>query len=178
MVANAFENVVSQMVDVGIYNLIIFILALSIFYSVLKRVKIFGESNVVVGTISFAIAFLVFGYPVIIGYSLVTPFVMMFTQTTVFLMVFLIAFLIASFFYPDMPKFLAASFTSRGFLMNAMAMGVAIAILSGAIAILWQVPKGLAGGPTAPQELLVMSAVVIVMIIVLIIASAVVTSKS
>ncbi|MCX6820832.1 MAG: hypothetical protein NT016_02700 [Candidatus Aenigmarchaeota archaeon] len=178
MVANVFETVVSQLVDVGFYNVIIFVLALSIFYSVLKRVKIFGESNVVIGAISFSIAFLIFGYPVIIGYSLVTPFVAMFTQTTVFLMVFVIAFLIASFFYPDMPKFLAGSFTSRGFLMNALAMGIAVAIMSGAIAILWQAPKGNAGSPSVPTDISIMAAVVIVMIIVLIIASAVVTSKS
>jgi len=178
MVANVFETVVSQLVDVGFYNFIIFILALSIFYAVLKRVKIFGESNWVIGSIAGSIAFLIFGYPVIIGFSLVTPFVAMFTQTTVFMMVFIIAFLIASFFYPDLPKFLAGSFTSRGFLMNAIAMGIAIAIMSGAIAILWQAPKTNAGAPAAPSSLGIMVATVIVMIIVLIIASAVVTSKS
>jgi uncharacterized membrane protein YjfL (UPF0719 family) len=176
--ADIFATVVSQLVDVGFYNLVIFALALAIFYAILKRVKIFGESPAIIGTIAFAIAFMVFGYPVIIGYSLVTPFVSLFTQTTVFIMVFVIAFMIASFFYPDMPKFLTESFKSRGMLMNALAIGIGVAIMSGAVSVLWNQPKGNIGLPGAPSELVIMASAVILLIIILIIASSVVTSKS
>jgi uncharacterized membrane protein YjfL (UPF0719 family) len=175
---NVFEVVVSKMVEIGMYNLVIFVLALTIFYAILKRSKVLGESPLINGVISFAVAFLVFGYPVIIGYSLVTPFVSMFTQTTVFIMVFLIAFLIASLFYPDMPKFLTESFKSRGMLMNAIAIGVGIAILSGAVSILWNVPKGNEGLPAAPTEISIMAGAVIVLILILLVASSVVSSKS
>lgn len=175
---NIFETAVSKLVDLGFYNFLIFVFALTIFYAILRRSKILGESPLINGVISFAVAFMVFGYPVIIGYSLVTPFVTMFTQTTVFILVFVIAFLIASFFYPDMPKFLTESFKTRGMLMNAIAIGIAIAILSGAVTVLWNVPKGNEGLPSAPAEVSIMSGAVIVLIIILIIASSVVPSKS
>lgn len=175
---NVFETVISQMLELGFYNLIIFVLALAIFYAVLKRAKIFGESPVVIGIISFAISFLVFGYPVIIGFSLVTPLVSMFTQTTVFLMVFVVAFLIASFFYPDLPNFLVSNFKSRSMISTAIAIGVAIAILSGAASVLWTTPKSNIGMPGAPTQLVIMAFTVVVMIILLIVASAVVVSKS
>lgn len=175
---NIFETAVSSLVDLGFYNFVIFVFALAIFYAVIKRTKIFGDSPTINGVLAFAVAFMVFGYPVIIGYSLVTPFVTMFTQTTVFIMVFIIAFLVASFFYPDMPKFLTESFKTRGMLYNAIAIGIAIAVMSGAVSVLTNVPKGNEGLPSAPNEVLVMVAGVIVLIIVLIVASAVVTSKS
>jgi len=175
---NIFATVVQRFVDFGFYDLVVFALALAIFYAILKRVKIFGESPAVIGTIAFAIAFMVFGYPVIIGYSMVTPFVSLFTQTTVFIMVFVIAFLIASFFYPDMPKFLEESFKTRGMLMNALAIGIGIAIMSGAVSVLWNAPKGNEGLPGAPTELSIMAGAVIVLIIILILASSVLPSKS
>jgi hypothetical protein len=175
--ANIFETVVSQLVDVGAYNLVIFVLALTIFYAILKRVKIFGESNLVVGAIAFCISFMVFGYPVIIGYSLVAPFVNMFTQFTVFIMVFVMAFLVASFFYPDLPKFLAESFTTRGMLMNAIAIGIAVAILSGAVSVLWNAPKGNAGMPGAPGEIGLMAGATVMLIIILLVASSLAPSK-
>ena len=100
------------------------------------------------------------------------------TQTMVFIMVFVIALLIASFFYPDLPKFLTTSFTSRGMIMNAIAIGIAIAIVSGAASVIWNQPTGNAGAPGAPVELVAMAAGVLILIVVLIIASSVVTSKS
>jgi len=175
---NIFEVAVSKMVEIGMYNLVIFVLTLAIFYAILKRSKVLGESTLINGVISFAVAFLMFGYPVIIGYSLVTPFVSMFTQTTVFIMVFIIAFLIASLFYPDMPKFLTESFKSRGMLMNAIGIGIGIAIMSGAVSILWNVPKGNEGIPGAPAEVSIMAGAVIVFILILLVASSVVSSKS
>jgi len=175
---NIFATVVQRFVDFGFYDLLIFVLALTIFYAILKRSKVLGESTLINGVISFAVAFMVFGYPVIIGYSLVTPFVSMFTQTTVFIMVFIIAFLIASLFYPDMPKFLAESFKTRGMIMNALAIGVGIAIMSGAVSVLWNAPKGNEGLPGAPTELSIMAGAVIVLIIILILASSVLPSKS
>lgn len=174
---NIFETAVTSLVDLGFYNLVIFVFALAIFYAVIKRTKIFGDSTTINGVLAFAVAFMVFGYPVIIGYSLVTPFVTMFTQTTVFIMVFVIAFLISSFFYPDMPKFLAENFKTRGMLYNAIAIGIAIAILSGGVSVLTNVPKGNEGIPGAPSEVIVMAAGVIILIIVLIVASAVVSGK-
>ncbi|MFH1623252.1 MAG: hypothetical protein ABIA12_01915 [Candidatus Aenigmatarchaeota archaeon] len=175
---NLFTTVISKMVDVGMYDLLIFVFALALFYAVLKRAKILGESTVINGTIAFVISFFIFGYPVIVGYSLVTPFASFFTQTTVFIMVFLVAFLMASFFYPDLPEFLTKSFSSRGMLMNTIAIGIAIAVISGAVSVLWNFPKGSEGMPSVPAEVPIMTAGVVVAILLLIVASSVVVTKS
>ncbi|MCX6820831.1 MAG: hypothetical protein NT016_02695 [Candidatus Aenigmarchaeota archaeon] len=169
--ANVFETVITYMVDSGIYNLLIFAFVLGVLFTILKRIKIFGESTLVNGTISFAIAFMVFGYPVIIGYSLVTPFVSMFAQATVVMLVLGIALLITNFFYPDLSKFLTSRFTSRGVLEAAIVIAVIIALTSGAANVMINSPKGDAGAPSIPTDLVIMAGIVIILIIVLLIAS-------
>jgi len=174
---NLFATVISKMVDVGMYDLMIFAFALALFYAILTRAKILGESKYINGTIAFVISFFIFGYPVIVGYSLVAPFASFFTQTTVFIMVFLVAFMVASFFYPDLPGFLTKTFTTRGMLMNAIAIGIAIAVISGAVSVLWNAPKGNEGLPSAPSELPVMAAGVVVAILLLIVAGSAAVGK-
>jgi len=169
--ANVFETVITYMVDSGLYNLLIFAFALGVLFTILKRIKIFGESTLVNGAISFAMAFMVFGYPVIIGYSLVTPFVSMFAQATAIMLIVGVALLITNFFYPDLPKFLASRFTSRGALTAALAVTIIIALTSGAASVLINSPKSSAGAPSAPTDLIIMVGIVILLIIVLLIAS-------
>ena len=153
------------------YNLLIFAFALGVLFTILKRIKIFGESTLVNGIISFSIAFMVFGYPVIIGYSLITPFVSMFAQATAVMLILGVALLITNFFYPDLPKFLAARFTSRGALTAAIAIAVIIALTSGAANVIINSPKSSAGAPSVPTELAIMVGIVIILILVLLVAS-------
>jgi hypothetical protein len=176
--ANAIETVILKMAELGVFNLLIFMFALAAFYTLLKKTKIFGESPAIIGTIAFAIAFMVFGYPVIIGYSLVTPFVSMFAMATTVMLVVIMAVLMTGYFYPDMNKFLAERFKSRTPIYAGIIVATAIAILSGAVSVLWNQPTSSAGTPSAPVELIVMAGAVILLIIVLIIMSAMGSSKS
>jgi hypothetical protein len=171
--ANVFEAGINWMEESGFFNILIFMIALALFYTILKRVRILGESPYVNGAAALAMAFLVFGYPVVIGYSLVTPVAAMFAQFTVVLLVIGVALLIASYFHPDLQKFLAdrAKPEERGWIWAGAAIAVGIALLSGVAQVLWNAPKGNAGMPAAPPELTVMAGIVIVLIIVLLIMS-------
>jgi hypothetical protein len=92
--------------------------------------------------------------------------------------VFLLGFLVASFFYPDLPKFLAEKFTSRSMISIAIAIGISVAIISGLIAVIWTPPKGAEGGIQIPMDITVTAAGVIIFVILLIIAGYVATQKA
>ena len=170
--ANVFETVIQKLIDVGFYDLLIFVISLTIFYAVLRKVKILGESPVVNAALAFSIAFLIFGYPVIVGFSLTLPLVTFFTQSFVWILIFFIGFLIASFFYPDLPKFLAEKFTSRSMISIAITIGLASVIISGLIAVLWATPPA-EGGIGIPFDTVITAAGVIIFVILLIVAASV-----
>lgn len=171
--ANVFETVVQKLIEVGFYDLLIFIISLTIFYAILRKVKILGESPIVNAALAFSIAFLIFGYPVIVGFSLTLPLVTFFTQSFVWILVFFIGFLIASFFYPDLPKFLAEKFTSRSMISIAIVIGLVSVIISGLIGVLWATPPG-EGGIQIPLDTTIIAAGVIIFVILLIVAASVV----
>ncbi len=170
--ANVFETVVQKLIEVGFYDLLIFVISLTIFYAILRKVKILGESPVVNAVLAFSIAFLIFGFPVIVGFSLTLPLVSFFTQSFVWILVFFIGFLIASFFYPDLPKFLAEKFTSRSMISIAITIGFVSVIISGLIGVLWATPPG-AGGIQLPFDTVITAAGVIIFIILIIVAASI-----
>jgi hypothetical protein len=167
---NVFEELITKLLEVGFYDFLIFMIALAMFYSLLKKVKLF-ESQIVTSVMAFCIAFLIFGYPVLLNFSLVIPMVRFFTQSFLFILVFFVATLIATFFYPDLPKFLTESFTSRGTFTVMIAIGITLAILSGGISLIWI--SGPATGPTAPAEISTVASGTIVFVILLIVAGSI-----
>lgn len=170
---NIFELVIERLLEVGFYDLLIFIIALSIFYAILKKSKLF-ESPLVNAALAFSVAFLIFGFPIILNYSLVLPMAHFFTQSFLWILVFLVGFLLASFFYPDLPKFLTEKFTSRSMLSIGIAVGISIAVISGMIGILWVTPAPEeATRPIVGRETTTIAAGVIIFVILLIIAGSV-----
>lgn len=170
---NIFEMVVTKLLEVGFYDFLIFVIALALFYGILKKIKLF-ESHMVTSVLAFCIAFLIFGYPVLVNYSMVMPLTNFFTQSFLFILVFFVMILMATFFYPDLPKFLAEQFTSRSMLFVGLAIGVAIAIMSGSVSMLWTtVAPGGATRPVAPSETSTVAAAVVVFVLLLIVAGSI-----
>jgi len=174
---NVFEIVIGKLIEVGFYDLLIFVLALTIFYAILRKAKILGESPVVNAVLAFSIAFMIFGFPVIVGFSLTLPLVTFFTHSFVWILMFFIGILIASFFYPDLPKFLAEKITSRSMISIGIAIGVTAVVISGLISVFWATPPG-EGRIQLPFDTVVVAAGVIIFVVLLIIAASIVTRSS
>lgn len=174
---NIFTTVITKLMEVGFYDLLIFVIAITLFYAMLRKVKLFGESPAVNAALAFAISFMVFGFPVIVGFSLTLPLITFFTHSFVWILMFFMGFLIASFFYPDLPKFLAEKFTSRSTLNIGIAIGISAAIISGLIAVFWATPSGSVGSQIQ-MDTVITAAGVVIFIILLIIAGSVAMQKA
>jgi hypothetical protein len=178
-----FKPIVNKLLGMGIINAMLLFLFSAIIYAVLGKSKLFGESPIINGVIAFIAAFLIFIFPFITGVSLVNPLSIFFTQTVVVLIFMMTAFLLASFFYPNMPKFLAEQFTHRSTLMVMIGLAIGLFILSGLITTFLSAfsttPSGdtSGGGSTTklPTDVLIIAAGLIVFIIILLVASSVVT---
>jgi hypothetical protein len=170
---NIFETLIIKLLEVGFFDFLLFAIGLAMFYAILKRVKLF-DSQIVNSLLAFSVAFFIFGYPVLMNFSLVLPFVTFFTQAFLFMTVFMVGMLLASFFYPDLPKFLSENFTSRSTLWSMVAVGVAIAVISGTAAIMYTtIPADQATRPLVPGETSTVAAGVIVFVLLLIIAGSI-----
>lgn len=174
---NVFELLIQRLVEVGFYDVLIFIIALAIFYAILRKVKILGDSPIVNAALAFCIAFLIFGFPVIVGFSLTLPFVTFFTHSFVWILIFFVGMLIASFFYPELPKFLAEKFTSRSMISIALVIGLATIIISGMIGVIFATPPSEGGGIVLPMDTIAIAGGIIIFVILLIVAGSVATSK-
>jgi len=178
-----FKPIVSKLLGMGIINAMLLFLFAAIIYALLTKSKIFGESPIINGVIAFIAAFLIFIFPFITGVSLVNPLSIFFTQSIVILIFLMVGFLAASFFYPNMPKFLAEQFTHRSTLMVMIGLAIGLFILSGLITTFLSAfsttPSGdsSGGGSTTklPTDVLIIAAGLIVFIIILLVASSVVT---
>ena len=176
MAENIFAPIISKLVDVGFYDFLLFVFSLAIFYALLKKSKILGESSMVNGLIAFVGAFLVFGYPVLIGISLTLPLTTFFTQAVVWILLIFVGLMLSSLFYPDLPKMLAEQFTKRTTIYEMIAIGVSLLITSTLISVLWQ-SVGLgksAEGPGAPapsQDVTLIAAGVIIFIVLILIGA-------
>ena len=171
---NVFEVVIKKLLEVGFYDLLLFVFSLALFYSILKRVKLFGDSPAIVAILAFSIAFIIFGYPVIVGFSMTLPLVKFFAQSFVWILVFFIGILMASFFYPDLPKMLTEKFTSRSMLYIGLTIGIVTVILSGLWNVLWMTPV-VEGAVVPPSDVVFTATGVIIFCVLLIIASSIAT---
>jgi hypothetical protein len=175
------ETTLQQMLKVGFFDILAFILFLAIFYAIFRKSRVLGESVFINGIAALAISFFIFLYPFLTGFSLVQNLVMFFAQASMWILVFLVAFLLASFFYPDLPKMLAATFVRRTTLWMMLGLGFALLITSGFITMLW---KGLLPEPGAqtkpgevPRDVIILAIGIIVFVVLLMIAAAVVRGE-
>ena len=173
-----FQPIVSKLLGMGLLNAMLLFLFAAIVYAILRKSKIFGDSEIINGVIAFIVAFFIFIFPFITGVSLVNPLSVFFTQSIVILIFLIMGFIAASLFYPDMPSVLAKSFTSRGTLMVMIGLALGLFVTSGLVTTLlaaFTTPAGKGNGVQSgpPSDILIIGAGIILFIIVLLVASSV-----
>lgn len=112
---NIFETAIQRLIELGFYNFLLpFILFVTLFYALLRKTQILGDSAVIHGVMSVTLGLFIFGMPVVLGVSLVEPLTAFLTQSAVVILVFVIGFLMASFFYPNLMESLPNIFRTPG----------------------------------------------------------------
>ncbi len=170
-----FDAVVQTMINLGFYNFIFpFIITAAILYALLRKSKVLGESVVINAVLALSVAFMIFGYPVIVGVSLATPLATFFTQATVFIIIVFVGFMLASLFYPNLGTFLTERIKSRSILFLMVVLAIALFVTSGLITVfVGNLGKPAAPGsaPTTPTDVILIAAGLIIFIVLLIVAT-------
>jgi predicted cobalt transporter CbtA len=171
--ADIFTPVIQKLAGYGFLNFLIFIVTFAIFFALIKKSKIFGESQPINLVVSFSAAFLIFSFPVLMGINLATPLSTFFTQGFVILLFFIFGMIAASVFYPDLPGMLAKEFTRRTTFWSMVAIGVALFVTSGLIDVFtsMQTKPSTTGAPKPPVDVVTIIAGLIIFVVVLMIAS-------
>ena len=179
--ATYVEIVTQQLMNVGFFDIIIFMLTSAIFYGLFKKSELLGKSNSLNAIVSISIGFLVLAFRVVTGVSIIQPIATFFTQWMILILALFIGVLVASLFYPNLPKFLAERFTRKSTLSAMIAMGIALLVTSGLISIFWSTGGGPPGAPGSspmpPLSVIAFSAGLIIFLVILIIAASVATSQ-
>jgi hypothetical protein len=171
--ANIFDTVFSRLTTLGFFDIAIFMLVTAIFYGLLRKSKILGESPVVIGAVSLGIGFMLIAFRFVTGMNILTPLATMFAQWTSVLMIFLFGFIAASLFYPDMLSWLPKVFHSRGMLVIMIVIGLAIMITSGLVTTFLASSSQPAppGTIPIPTDTIIIIAGVIIFMVLIIVAS-------
>ncbi len=162
------------MLETGFFDILAFVFFLAIFYAILRKSKVLGESPVINGIAALALAFFLILYPFLTGFSIVQNLAIFVAQASVWILVVLVAMLLASFFYPNLPKFLAEAMKRRTTLWVMLAIGFTLVITSGFIGVIW---AGILGGPGAPSgatpsaDITILAAGLIIFVVLLIVAA-------
>lgn len=113
--ANIFQIAVERLIEVGFYNFLLpFILFATVLYAVLRKTQILGESPLIHGIVSVIVGLFVFGAPVIVGADISGGLTAFLTQGAIGILVVLVGFLIASFFYPNITEKIGEIFKAPG----------------------------------------------------------------
>jgi hypothetical protein len=181
--ADLFQPIIQKLIDLGFYNFFFpFIVSAALFFGLLKKSKILGDSVLINGVISLSLAFLIMGFPVIFGQPgfFALPMASYFSQITVIFLMFLVAFIGAGFFYPDMTKWLAEVFHHRTMWIIMIAIAFGLLFTSGLINVLF-IGLNPSGGGTGtgtqqnktPYDVVIIVAGIIIFVIMLIIAASI-----
>lgn len=161
------ELLVRNLEKLNFFDALIFLFFSVILFAVLRKSKILGENLVINSIIAIIISFFIFIYPSFTGFSLVMPMSRFFTQISVIILLFVVGFIVASIFYPDMPKMLADQFKTPAILWIVIPIVLALLVTSRMIWVLW---AGFSTGPTSDVGIFV-AAILIFAVIVLIAAA-------
>jgi FlaA1/EpsC-like NDP-sugar epimerase len=150
----------------GVFDILIFIFFFIFFYAILMKSKIFGSSVGVNGVIALVIAFLISIYSSFTGFGLIEPLSRFFTQAIVIFLLFIIALVIASIFYPDFPKMLTESFKSPTILYILIPLALALLITSRSIWVFWAGSKP-GAGPSGEITVLIIGLLIFVVVLII-----------
>ena len=181
--ANPFEIVVQKMVELGFYDYLFpFIISAAIFYALLRRSRILGESVVTNSFVALSLSFMILGFPILVGFSFATPLATFFTQATAWILIFVVGMILASVFYPDLTKVLSEQFTKRTTVYEMLAVGVALFVTSGMVQIFTLGANPAATGktpatPSAPTDIILIVSALIIFVVLILIASSIFRSS-
>ena len=167
---NIFSEMIESLRSSGVFEIFIFIFFFIIFYAIFMKSKIFGSSVGVNGVVALIIAFLISLYSSFTGFGLVEPLSRFFTQASVIFLLFIIALVIASIFYPDFPKMLMESFKSPTILYILIPLALALLITSRSIWVFW---AGFKPGVGPAGDITVLVIGLLIFVVVLIVAAVV-----
>jgi len=176
-----FEIVIEKMIELGFYSYVFpFLISSAIFYALFRKSKILGDSVVINAVIALSIAFMVLGFPVLVGFTLESQLSLFFTQATVFILIFVIGIIIASVFYPDLPKLLTEQFTRRTTIYQMIALGIGLFVTSGLVIVFTQgiAPQPDSTTPAASGDLVLIISGIVIFIILIMIAASTLRSES
>jgi hypothetical protein len=174
MATDIFTPAIKWFFEIGFGNVFVFILTTAIFYAVMRKAKVLGEKEMINGVVAMIAAFMVsFWIPIYTGFSFVSSLSAFFAQSTAIFLFFMISFLAASFFYPDLAGMLTEQFRKRTTLYVMLGLGIGLLVTSTLISSFWSVSPPAKPGAAAPAtDILLVSAAVIIFVVILIIAAA------
>ena len=170
---NVFEVVVQRLNEFKIFDFILpFIITSALMYALLRRSKLFGdmrEGQILSAIVSLSVAFLIFGYPVLVGFTFGTQLSAFFTQLTIIGLLFVMALVFASMFYPDFPKMLTEKLASPNKVYLFIGIAFLLLVTSGLIGVFTQSIDG--ETPQSPRDVILIVAGIIIFVIIIMIAS-------
>ncbi len=131
---NPFKVLVERMAETGIYDFLLpMIVFWGIMYGLLRKSKIFGDSEAIYALLTFAFSLFIWGYAATLPeMSIGKPFSIFTAQFFVVALVFLFAFLGASIAYPDFVDALNYAFKgSNAMIWIFIVIGIIIFFISG-----------------------------------------------
>lgn len=163
--------IIQKFLSYGLFNILIFLLVLTLLYAFLRTKKILGDNPVINAVIAFSIAFLVFAYPIISGVNLVLPLSSFFTQLFIISLVLFLGILIAGIFYPNLLEFLGKAFQSRNVLFGMIALALSLFVTSGLISVIFMPTSGATQQARDAADMSLFVAGLIILFVILLIAS-------
>jgi len=179
-----FEVVVQKMISLGFYDFFFpFIIVSVLMFALLRKSKVLGESSVINAVVALSMGFLVMGFPVLTGLAYGTELATFFVQSTTFIVILVMAVIIASAFYPDISGVLLDKFKSSRFLYTMLALGIGIFVTSGLLTVFINVNNPAATGiepelPGPPSDIVIIVAALIIFMILIIISASIVRKTS
>lgn len=170
--ANIFQIAVERLSELGFYNFFLpFILFTTLFYAVLRKTQVLGESPLIHGIISVAVGLFVFGAPAIAGVNLAESLTAFVTQAAIIILVFVVGFLVISFFYPNVTEKLTEIFPKPGPGGWMVWSILGIAVVLGLFPFLKNSLGKAFEGIKIPGDLLTMVVVIVVVLVVFLIVT-------
>ncbi|MEM5836442.1 MAG: hypothetical protein QXR09_01745 [Candidatus Aenigmatarchaeota archaeon] len=168
---NPFLDMIQSFKESGVFDIFLFILFFVTSYAILMKSKVLGSNAGVNGVVALGIAFFLSLYSTFTGFSLIEPMSRFFTQASVIALMFIAALVIASVFYPDLPKMLAEHIKGPTILYILIPLALALLITSRAIWVFW---AGYKATPGPSSDIMVLIVGLLIFGIILIIATIIV----
>ncbi len=169
---NIFQITVERLSELGFYDFLLpFILLTTVLFAVLRKTQLLGESPIIQGIISVSVGLFIFGMPVIVGINITQGLTAFLTQGAVIILVLVIGFLVASFFYPNLMEKLGDIIKPPGPL-NWIVWAIAgLAIAVGLFGILGGSTQNLFGRINISGDFLTLTIVLIIVLIIIFIVT-------